>query len=179
MHRTKLPLPLALLVVAATAVSAHWDIAGDLYAFPKYRIGFLNGMPILNDTAERWLAQGLRGGEREFLDQPWDIIDDESTGHGSSQGFQQIASGEESTLVQPDSEAAATHGDPERSSRYRLERMQLSGGSSYVCLIPPPVQLLSKPAAEQQVEPYPALAWSQLTPLANSCLYVSTIPAPA
>lgn len=32
---------------------------------------FLNGLPVLNDTAERWLRQGLRGGDAEFLDQPW------------------------------------------------------------------------------------------------------------
>lgn len=43
----------------------------DTYAFPKYRVTYLNGLPLLKDTAERWLRDGLRGGESEFLDQPW------------------------------------------------------------------------------------------------------------
>ena len=52
----------------------HWSLATeDLYAFPKYRISFLNGLPVLNETAERWLAGGLAGGELEFLEQPWRI----------------------------------------------------------------------------------------------------------
>jgi len=42
----------------------------DLYAFPKYSVTFLNGLPLLNETAERWLREGLRGGEAEFLDHP-------------------------------------------------------------------------------------------------------------
>lgn len=44
----------------------------DPYAFPKYRVTYLNGLPVLNDTAQRWLEHGLRGGELEFLDQPWE-----------------------------------------------------------------------------------------------------------
>jgi protein OS-9 len=43
----------------------------DPFAFPKYRVSFLNGFPLLNDTADKWLREGLRGGEAEFLDQPW------------------------------------------------------------------------------------------------------------
>lgn len=67
-----LPLPLLALSVALTATArVHWSLAEDLYAFPKYRVAFLNGLPVLNETAERWLKQGLNGGEREFLDQPW------------------------------------------------------------------------------------------------------------
>lgn len=43
----------------------------DTYAFPKYRVTFLNALPVLNETAERWLKEGLRGGELEFMEQPW------------------------------------------------------------------------------------------------------------
>ena len=95
MRWLQLPAPLALLVAAAATAGAHWEIAEDLYAFPKYRVGFLNGMPVLNETAERWLAEGLRGGENEFLDQPWDI----DGGKQSSHVFQQIDSGEQETTL--------------------------------------------------------------------------------
>ena len=43
----------------------------DPHAFPKFRVSFMNGQPIGRDTAERWLREGLRGGELEFADQPW------------------------------------------------------------------------------------------------------------
>ena len=46
------------------------SLADDIYAFPKYGVTFLNGLPLLNETAERWLREGLRGGEAEFLDHP-------------------------------------------------------------------------------------------------------------
>jgi protein OS-9 len=42
----------------------------DTYAFPKYRVSFLNA--VLRHTAERWLHEGLRGGQSEFLGQPWE-----------------------------------------------------------------------------------------------------------
>jgi protein OS-9 len=60
-------LPLNSLLVAARLLHSLPD---DLYAFPKYRVTFLNGLPLLNETAERWLREGLRGGEAEFLDHP-------------------------------------------------------------------------------------------------------------
>ena len=43
----------------------------DIYAFPKYSVEFLNGIPVLNETAHKWLRLGLQGGELEFMDQPW------------------------------------------------------------------------------------------------------------
>ena len=63
-----LPLSLAALVSARLH---HSRVPEDPYAFPKYRVSFLNGLPVLNETAQRWLQEGLRGGEPEFLDQPW------------------------------------------------------------------------------------------------------------
>lgn len=47
------------------------SLPDDTYAFPKYRVTFLNGLPVLRETAERWLQDGLRGGEPEFLNEPW------------------------------------------------------------------------------------------------------------
>jgi len=64
---------LALLCVLSLA-HARLLYSGpeDLYAFPKYRTTFLNNLPVHNDTVQRWLRDGLRGGEREFLNQLWD-----------------------------------------------------------------------------------------------------------
>lgn len=62
--------PLAVSLSAASARLLH-SLPEDTYAFPKFRVSFLNGLPVSNDTAQRWLAEGLRGGELEFLDQPW------------------------------------------------------------------------------------------------------------
>lgn len=68
--------PAPLLVVAAVLGDAVWAHAADLYfpsipedpyAFPKYRVSFLNGFALPNSTAQRWLADGLAGGEQEFL----------------------------------------------------------------------------------------------------------------
>lgn len=59
-----------LLLSPLVPASLLHSLADDLYAFPKYRVTFLNGLPLLNETAERWLREGLRGGEPEFLDHP-------------------------------------------------------------------------------------------------------------
>lgn len=69
-----LPASLWTLVTARLHDSL---VPEDPYAFPKYRVVYLNGLPVLNETAQRWLQTGLRGGEAEFLEQhveagsPW------------------------------------------------------------------------------------------------------------
>jgi len=67
----------SLLVVhfhlTAAARLLH-SIPEDTYTFPKFRVSFLNSLPLINETAERWLKEGLRGGELEFLDQPWEEV---------------------------------------------------------------------------------------------------------
>jgi hypothetical protein len=60
----------AALPRALAAAGVH-SLPEDPYAFPKFRVLFLNGLPLLNDTAEKWLREGLHGGEAEFLDKPW------------------------------------------------------------------------------------------------------------
>jgi len=66
-----LPLvPLSICLIAAARLH-HSLVPEDPYAFPKYRVTYLNGLPVLNETADRWLREGLQGGELEFLDQPW------------------------------------------------------------------------------------------------------------
>lgn len=63
-------LLLPLLCSHLSRARLFQSLPDDLYAFPKYRVSFLNGLPLLNETAERWLREGLRGGEPEFLDHP-------------------------------------------------------------------------------------------------------------
>jgi protein OS-9 len=65
---------LAASLLPASARLLH-SLPEDTYAFPKFRVAFLNSLPVLNATAERWLKEGLPGGELEFLDKPWRDID--------------------------------------------------------------------------------------------------------
>ena len=60
-----------LLVPALGLARFLHSLPEDTYAFPKFRVVFLNGLPVLNETAERWAKEGLRGGHLEFLEQPW------------------------------------------------------------------------------------------------------------
>jgi protein OS-9 len=64
---------LTLVAAFHTADAARLlhSIPEDTYAFPKFRVTFLNSLPLINETAERWLKDGLHGGELEFLDRPW------------------------------------------------------------------------------------------------------------
>ena len=64
----------ALVLYSAHIVSGRIHaslIPEDPHAFPKYDVTFLNGLPVLNETAERWLRAGLEGGLLEFLEEPW------------------------------------------------------------------------------------------------------------
>jgi hypothetical protein len=71
---------LALCLVWGNFVLARapHSLPEDIHAFPKYRVTFLNDLPVLNDTAEHWRNNGLHGGELEFLDRPWAVPDDPS-----------------------------------------------------------------------------------------------------
>lgn len=82
--------PLVSLAVACALLQsarAYNSLPDDVYAYPKYSIGFLNGLPLPNVTAQYWLAHGLKGGEKEFLEQAWD-----QDSHGTSRP--QITGGE-------------------------------------------------------------------------------------
>ena len=116
--RGSLPLPimhththlfslLLLLLLPPLALSSLFhSLADDLYAFPKYRVTFLNGLPLLNETAERWLREGLRGGEAEFLDNP--------TPWREPPPFKHIDSGQ-GTTVGPLIPSAVVHALPTQS----------------------------------------------------------------
>ncbi len=122
----------------------------DTYAFPKYKVSFLSHLPLRNDTAQKWLHDGLRGGELEFLNQPF-------------QSHREIASADADDLVP----------EPIPHS-YSLEQMKMGPNDSYLCLIPKPLDppASSAPEAEAELEVSPAHSWSLLEPLTGSCLYV-------
>ncbi|KAF9053565.1 hypothetical protein BDZ89DRAFT_1004501 [Hymenopellis radicata] len=122
----------------------------DTYAFPKYKVSFLSHLPLRNETAQKWLHDGLRGGQLEFLDQPF-------------QSHREIASSDADELVT----------EPIPHS-YSLEQMKMGPNDSYLCLIPKPLDppASSAPEAEAELEVSPAHSWSLLEPLTGSCLYV-------
>ncbi|KAJ7774732.1 hypothetical protein B0H16DRAFT_1508104 [Mycena metata] len=62
----------SLLLLPLAAARLLHSLPDDPSSFPKYKVEFLNHLPLENHTAQRWLATGLRGGVREFLGQPWD-----------------------------------------------------------------------------------------------------------
>ena len=64
-------IPTSLFALVSARLH-HSLVPDDPYAFPKYRVTFLNGLPILNETVQRWMTEGLRGGEAEYMDQPWE-----------------------------------------------------------------------------------------------------------
>ncbi|KAI0831424.1 hypothetical protein BC628DRAFT_1407888 [Trametes gibbosa] len=151
---------LALLLLALTprldARIHHSRVPEDPYAFPKYRVSFLHGLPVLNDTAERWLRDGLRGGEPEFLDQPWE----ESPW---------IASPPKS--IEASEDHSPPHAAQTQASNYALQRMKFGPKASFVCLIPPPPKepLVLEDAPTDVATP--VHSWSLLQPLSGKCLY--------
>ncbi|KAI0780806.1 glucosidase II beta subunit-like protein-domain-containing protein [Trametes elegans] len=146
------PLSLALLVAARLH---HSRVPEDPYAFPKYRVSFLHGLPLLNETAERWLRDGLRGGEPEFLDQPWQESQWDPT------PLKSIEASDD-----PSSDADLPH-----QSNYTLQHMKLGPKASYLCLIPPTPQ--DPPPVEDTPSDVttPVHSWSLLQPLSGKCLY--------
>lgn len=63
---------LALSSVSLCTARLLYSGPEDLYAFPKSRVTFLNNLPVSNETAQHWLTQGLKGGEREFMGVSWE-----------------------------------------------------------------------------------------------------------
>jgi protein OS-9 len=129
----------------------------DTYAFPKYRVSFLNGLPVLRETAERWLQDGLRGGELEFLNQPWSDVNVRAP--SSLKG---IGSGDSKEDGEP---------FPTKASNITLEYMKMGPDDSYICLIPPPLENSTPALEEQEEDVTPVQSWSLLQPLSGTCLY--------
>ncbi|KAG6850584.1 hypothetical protein H0H93_011252 [Arthromyces matolae] len=137
---------LLLLIVPPVVNAARFahSLPDDTHAFPKSRVAFLNHLPLHPDTAAHWVTHGLRGGELQFLDQPWtDRLE-------------------------------STESVPQPSSlNYTLERMKLASKADYLCLIPTmdhPLHVESddEPSDSEFV---PSRSWSLLQPLSGNCLY--------
>lgn len=173
-----------VLVAHALAKGPLHTLPEDPYAFPKYHVSYLNGLPVLNETADKWLRDGLRGGDLEFLEQPWH----DEVHWDRAQKLRQIGSGDEQLTekVRPynDRRSSSPYSvysvfiqkSSSPTSTYSLELMKLGPRMSYLCLIPPTLeQSQSVPQDEPPVEATLAHSWSLLQPLAGSCIYVSSL----
>jgi protein OS-9 len=143
-------LALAFSFQLTLARSLH-SLPEDSFAFPKYRVTFLNGLPVLNETAQRWLQHGLRGGELEFLDQPW--MQD------ASSSPREIGTIEHQVT-------------PPHPSDLSLERMKIGPQNSFLCLIPRAVDNTPQTSEDDlEADTTPVRSWSLLQPLSGTCLY--------
>ncbi|EIN07463.1 hypothetical protein PUNSTDRAFT_136143 [Punctularia strigosozonata HHB-11173 SS5] len=152
---------LVALAVGARPASLLHSVPEDPYAFPKYRVTFLNGNPVLNETAERWLQHGLRGGEPEFLEQPWADV-----GHDHSDARKEIGHADNEHAVE-----SLSQPPPAGSSPYSVELMRLGPKNRFLCLVPPPLEPPPQEQEEELREVTPAHSWSLLQPLTGTCLY--------
>ncbi|KZT44058.1 hypothetical protein SISSUDRAFT_968615, partial [Sistotremastrum suecicum HHB10207 ss-3] len=125
------------------------SIPEDLHAFPKYSVSYLNALPVLNTTAQRWLKDGLHGGEQEFLS-PW--YDDDTAPPDSGPS---------------DEEAAVLDTRRVRTLQY----MRFGPQSAYLCYIPQPPPLPPPIADDPPISAPPSKSWQQLSSLAGKCLY--------
>ncbi|KAJ7632532.1 hypothetical protein FB45DRAFT_912705 [Roridomyces roridus] len=147
-------LPLLLPLAAARILNSP----EDPFAFPKYRVDFLNHLPLANETAQHWLAHGLAGGEREFLEQPWDDFwHPPALGNGDDQ----------LTFVVADQDVSLQ--SPDAADDYALEYLKM-GPDEYLCLVPKPLEA-PPPEEEPEEDITAAHSWSLLLPLAGTCLY--------
>ncbi|KAF8163220.1 hypothetical protein B0H34DRAFT_794953 [Crassisporium funariophilum] len=151
--------------LATTSARLLHSLPEDTYAFPKFRVAFMNGLPVLNETAERWLKQGLRGGELEFLDQPWRDGDWDTPSNRKEIGSGN-ANDHEPLAAIPESSSSL------ETANYTLEHMRMGPRDSYICLIPKPLDSIpSFTEEESDVDVTPARSWSLLQPLSGTCLY--------
>ncbi|KAF4608390.1 Protein OS-9 [Pleurotus pulmonarius] len=157
MRRCLLAVIYALPYAAARLLHS---LPEDPAAFPKYRVAFLNALPVLNQTAEKWLRDGLRGGELEFLDSQWSEGDVSETYTSPKE----IGSGD--THEEFHTSRQQPWGTP-----YSLEHMKIGPRDSYICFIPKPLEI--PPSVDDEVDSdiTTLRSWSLLQPLVGTCLY--------
>ncbi|KZT60428.1 hypothetical protein CALCODRAFT_492479 [Calocera cornea HHB12733] len=146
-------LPILVLFLSSTPAHTQRGLRvtniEDIYAYPRFRVSFLNGFPVSNTTAERWLKDGLVGGEGEFLGEGGEVWRQPGQIEGSAEEASQ----------------------PLRS---RLERMILGPKQSpYLCLLPDPSPTSPTPVQTLPTHhPNPIASWQLLEPLNGKCFYL-------
>ncbi|KAF8447586.1 hypothetical protein L210DRAFT_958266 [Boletus edulis BED1] len=131
----------------------------DPYAFPKYRVTFLNDFPVLNETARRWIQDGLRGGEQEFLGESWD-----PPAWYPQAGMKEIGSSETGTFRE------APNISQSETSDYSLQHMKMGPDNAFLCLIPP-AHNAGTTTEDFDGDATLRNSWSLLQPLSGKCLY--------
>ncbi|TRM61907.1 hypothetical protein BD626DRAFT_500888 [Schizophyllum amplum] len=155
--RTCLLLCASLNLAAARLLHS---LPEDPHAFPKFRVSFMNGQSIGKETAERWLREGLRGGELEFTEQSWQ----EDSGSWHERIPRKEIGGTDA------GQAPSELHRPENNHTLELMRM---GPESYLCYIPRPLEYEPPEGADAaDAELTPARSWQLLQPLTGTCLYV-------
>ncbi|KAF9069900.1 hypothetical protein BDP27DRAFT_1221642 [Rhodocollybia butyracea] len=151
------------IVLAASRIAAArvHSLPEDPHAFPKFKVTFLNNLPVLNETAQKWLNQGIPGGEPEFLNQPWNQMSDQSpfSPKEIDDGFADQSGFSSSPLPS------------ENNAPYSLEHMKMGPRDSYLCLVPNPLDLSPPSEDDLNEEITPARSWALLNPLSERCLY--------
>ncbi|KAF8320093.1 hypothetical protein DL93DRAFT_2164265 [Clavulina sp. PMI_390] len=162
------------LVTLANAHDLYFpSIPEDPFAFPKYRLSFLNGFSLDNSTAKRWLAEGLPGGEAEFLGK--DPTTASSASATSHQSIDPVVAHDHAAA--PSGDDAVAFPNAPKPSDISLQLMRIGPQSSYLCLIPPPPP--PPPASEESIDDRatisaarsPASSWELLQPMSQGCLY--------
>jgi len=142
----------------------------DIYAWPKYKVSFLNGLPVLNHTAQRWLRDGLRGGESEFLGLEW-ATDSQS----APPNLKSIDAGDYNNELATSTATALLADvdptDPSATPSPKLQYMRLGPSNEFLCLMLPPPEI--PPYTDDTLQPpVPTRTWELLQPLQDTCLYV-------
>ncbi|KAF9246189.1 hypothetical protein BU15DRAFT_70301 [Melanogaster broomeanus] len=153
-------IALAVLPIASSQARLLYSGPEDLYAFPKYRLTFLNDLPVLNETAQRWLQHGLQGGQREFLGESWN----EPMYH-SQAAMREIGSSD------PESPQEAPKVSQSDTLNHSLEHMRLGPDNAFMCLIPPARDRDASAPDDLDGDEMLRNSWSLLRPLSGKCLY--------
>jgi protein OS-9 len=161
---------ITFILLLAFADASHPSTPEDLFAFPRYSITFLNGLPIDNKTAQAWLTYGLKRGLDEFLAQspPPDAI--ESGDHSLVQTHVREYSPPFSDQPSTTRLTPSTQFDDGEHST--LQFMRMGPNKAFICHIPPPPPPPSSLFEESQATIPATRTWQQLSALAGTCLYV-------
>lgn len=151
-------LTLVFLALETRALRSS-TLPEDVHAFPKYKIQFLNGRPVLNDTAQRWLQNGIND-ESEFLGLQKPPTPSQTPRKTIEGGFDDV-------LASQNNPTASASPAP------ALQQMRL-GASEFICLLLPPPAIPPSLEETQQM-PQASHTWELLQPLEGSCLYVSIL----